>query len=221
MAEPTVLGWKKVAKKYCSSNFAFPIYKWVLPASANRQRAATKYISFTPKTNTGFYNALLCCFLPCVLLLIHLPLMIVDLKLKVWRCLQDIRPVDLQGIIVTAQVGSIPVIEEPDIKKLLNQQRRRWSEHKRAQREKQNAAQTQKKQISEDKKLRRLKQLRESEAAKRRHAKEACKGLQKVLVPTNIPDKHGLDPTVLKVWTNNDACVCIIFVNSYWSCMFV
>ena len=53
--EPTVLGWKKVAKKHCANGFLFPVYKWVIPASANKQRAVTKYISFTPKTNTGLH----------------------------------------------------------------------------------------------------------------------------------------------------------------------
>ena len=126
--------------------------------------------------------------------------MIVDLKRKVWRCLQDIRPVGLREIITASQVQSIPVIEEHDIKKLEKQQRRRWSEHRRAQRVKASMDQVGKRQESKDKKLKRLKKLRESEAAKRRHAKEICKGLQRVLVPTNIPDKHGLDATVLQVY---------------------
>ena len=58
--------------------------------------------------------------------------MIVDLKIKVWKRLRDIRPVDLQKTIAGAQADSIPVpvIEETDIQKLINQQRRRWSEHK-------------------------------------------------------------------------------------------
>ena len=141
--------------------------------------------------------------------------MIVDVKLKVWQRLRKIRPDDLQQTIIAKQAAAIPVIEDSDIKKLISQQRRRWSQHKRAQREKANAAKQLKSQQSKDKKEKRLKKKRESESEKRRHAKEACKGLQKVLVPTNIPDKHGFDPAVPKVCINNNACVCIIFVNSY------
>ena len=136
--------------------------------------------------------------------------MIADLNCKVWRCLQDIRPVDLQKSIALTQVGAIPVIEETAIKKLRNKQRRRWSEHKRAQRERANTIKKRKQQESRDKKRKRLEKLRESESAKRRHAKEVCKGLPHVLVPTNIPDKHGLDPAVLKVCINyNNECVCV------------
>ena len=144
--------------------------------------------------------------------------MIVDVKIKVWRCFQEIRPVSLQKNIAVVEVNSIPVIKDAVIKKLMNQERRRWSEHKRAQREKANEMQKKKRQQSKDKKLQRLKKLRESEAAKRRHAKEACKGMQQVLVPTNIPDKHGLDPTVLKVCMKDNACVCIIFDNPACLC---
>ena len=138
-------------------------------------------------------------FLAFVLFMLLWPLMIVDLERKVWRCLKDIRPVDLQASIAAAQVEAIPVIEEAGMKMLINKQSRRWSEHKRAQREKGNAVKKRKRQESNDKKLKRLKKLRESEAVKRRHAKEVCQGLRQVLVPTNIPDKHGLDPAVLKV----------------------
>ena len=149
-------------------------------------------------------------FFLAFLLFIQWTCMIVDLNCKVWRCLQDIRPVDLQKSIALTQVGSIPVIEETVINKLRNKQRRRWSEHKRAQRERANTAKKRKQQESKNKKRKRLEKLRESESAKRRHAKEVCKGLQHVLVPTNIPDKHGLDPAVLKVCINySNGYVCI------------
>ena len=49
-SDPTVLGWKKVYKKQCSSEFSFPVYKWI---TTNKFRQLTKYISFTPKTDTG------------------------------------------------------------------------------------------------------------------------------------------------------------------------
>ena len=69
------------------------------------------------------------------------------------------------------------MFEDTDVKKLTTQQRRRWSEHKRAQRDKAKVAQQLKAEKSNEKKLKRMKKLRESEEAKRRRVKEACKGL--------------------------------------------
>ena len=58
-SDPTVLGWKKVYKKQCSSEFSFPVYKWITTSKIRPSkkyiliRPSTKYISFTPKTDTG------------------------------------------------------------------------------------------------------------------------------------------------------------------------
>ena len=126
----------------------------------------------------------------------------VDVQVKVWRCLNDVRPLELQQTISEKQeqgTGLMPVITKDEIKKLTSQQRRRWSQHSRAQREKAKAKQQLKAEKSKDKRVQRAEKLRQSQAAKRERAKQACKGMKRVLVPTNIPDKHGFDPTVSKV----------------------
>ena len=164
-----------------------------------------------PSRQRQIQVAITCCFVWFLALMV-LTLMTADLKCKVWRSLQDIRPVHLKESIAVVQKDSIPVVAETDIKKLLKYQRRRWSEHKRAQREEKNEVKKRKRQQSKEKQMNRLQKLREYEASKRRRAKEVCKRLQHVLVPTNIPDKHGFDATVLKVCINaHDTCVCVIF----------
>ena len=64
------------------------------------------------------------------------------MQVKVWRTLKDVRPIELQQTISEKQgqgTDLIPVIAKNHIKKLTSQQRRRWSQHSRAQREKANA----------------------------------------------------------------------------------
>ena len=132
-----------------------------------------------------------------------------------WRCLNDVRPTELQQTISEKQeqgTDLMPVIAKDHIKKLTSQQRRRWSQHTRAQREKANAKQQLKAEKSKNKRVQRAEKLRQSEAAKRERAKQACKGMKRVLVPTNIPDKHGFDPTVSKVCLNDDVCMCVFII---------
>ena len=141
-----------------------------------------------------------------------------------WRCLKDVRPIELRQTISEKQeqgeskeTDLMPVIEKDHIKKLISQQRRRWSQHRRVQREKAKAKQQLKEQKSKYKLVQRAEKLRQNQTAKRERAKQACKGLKRVLVPTNIPDKHGFDPTVSKVCLNSDMCMCvsIIIVDSH------
>ena len=62
MNEPSVLGWKKAPKKYSSSEFLFPVYKWLVPASSSKQRAQqSTFLSFRRRTQV-FYNTEFCCF---------------------------------------------------------------------------------------------------------------------------------------------------------------
>ena len=88
----------------------------------------------------------------------------------------------------------------------LSTQRRLWSQHKkqsRAQQQKESERQVQLKckRSAEKSSLRRERKL-QNQAKKRRFAQEACRGLPRVLVPTNIPDKHGVDNTVRRVRTS-------------------
>ena len=124
------------------------------------------------------------------------------LQPKFWKKLSDIRPVNMQKQIALSQKNAI-TITDTDMKTLQSEQRRRWSAHMKQQREQDAREKTINREIktkrSQANKQKRLDKLRKSEALKRKIAKEKCEGLPRCLVPTNIPDKHGLDPTVPKV----------------------
>ena len=90
--------------------------------------------------------------------LMWITLTIVDVQVKVWRCLNDVRPTELQQTISEKQeqgTDLMPVIAKDHIKKLTSQQRRRWSQHTRAQREKANAKQQLKAEKSKNKRVQR------------------------------------------------------------------
>ena len=53
--------------------------------------------------------------------------------------------------------------------------------------------------MSESRRKERLSRKRDAEKLKRQKAAEMTKDLPRALVPTNIPDKHGVNPSCLKV----------------------
>lgn len=122
---------------------------------------------------------------------------------KVWSKISAIRPLELKNKIQASTKDAVAVANEAMMNKLQVHQRRLWSTHMKEQRlkkaEMQNKISEKKSEVSLKKKLIRAQRLRDSETSKRKHAKEACQGLIKVLVPTNIPSKHGYDPTVPQV----------------------
>ena len=126
------------------------------------------------------------------------------LKRKIWAKLSAIRPHELKKVIQKSTKDAVPVVGEGMLNKLQAHQRRLWSSHMKHQRLEKTAMQRKslevKRKESLHKKTIRAQKLREYEASKRKRAKEACRGLVKVLVPTNIPDKHGYDPTVSQVY---------------------
>ena len=125
------------------------------------------------------------------------------LKRKVWSKLSAVRPAELRELIQILAEDATPIVKESTLVKIQTEQRRLWSAHVKEQRMTKTIMQTEKEEkkiaVSLQKKQVRNQKLREYEALKRQRAKQVCKGLPRVLVPTNIPDKHGYDPTVLKV----------------------
>ena len=85
----------------------------------------------------------------------------------------------------------------------MDKQRRRWSQHLRSKRSETEAARklqkAKKETMSESRRKERLSRKHDAEKLKRQKAAEVTKDLPRTLVPTNIPDKHGVDPSCLKV----------------------
>ena len=128
-------------------------------------------------------------------------------KVKVWSKLSRILPVDLRRSIEANDiVNAKPLL---NVQREMDKQRRRWSQHLRSRRahskKLEKMRKDEKSTLSVVRKERRLERKRNTEKRKRQKAAEATKGLPHALVPTNIPDKHGVDPTCWNV--SNDVRV--------------
>jgi len=125
----------------------------------------------------------------------------VGIKVKRWSKLSRILPLNLRRQIERCDiVNANPLL---NLQVEMVKQRRRWSLHLRSKRsealEVTKLFRQQKEARSEARKQERLARKRDAEKVKRERAAEMTKDLPRTLVPTNIPDKHGVDPSCLNV----------------------
>jgi hypothetical protein len=108
-------------------------------------------------------------------------------QVKVWRCLKDVRPIELQQTISEnekqeqgefKETELMPVIAKDHIKKLTSQQRRRWSQHRRVQREKAKAKQQLNEQKSKDKLVQRAEKIKANSNGKARACQTSLQRLE-------------------------------------------
>ena len=127
--------------------------------------------------------------------------MYVGIKIKHWSKLSRILPLNLRRQVEANDISNAKPLLNLQLE--MNNQRRRWSQHLRSKRsETETVRKThkgQKEAVSESLKQERLARKRAAEKLKRQKAAEVTKDLPHTLVPTNIPDKHGVDPSCLKV----------------------
>ena len=131
------------------------------------------------------------------------------IKIKRWDKLSRIFPLSLRQRIQGCDITNAKPLLNVQLE--MNKQRRRWSQHLRSKRSEAAEAREKRREVksatSEARKQERASRKRAVEKAKRERAAEMTKDLPHTLVPTNIPDKHGINPSCLNVSALTNVCL--------------